>query len=447
MRKLDKFLILRSGDNYYFQRKVPMKIRQLDGRNVILSSLKTQDLLLARKRRDRMVELTDNFWNNLLNSEEAIQLKSSFEIAMERAKLLGIEYLTAQQLVEDTSINKFVARVKELQASSIPENHLDSTAMLGMEERPNQIISKVLKIYFNKIALQDQENKTPDQVRVWKKAKTRAFNNFISLVGDINIDQLNRRHAISFFDWWMERVTGKNGLALSPGTAQKDIGNLKKIYSEYYTYFGDEDRPNPFRNLRFKNIDINKRPAFKIDEILKIYKSEVIQNLNFEARMLMFICADTGCRPSEICGLEKTNIHLDEEYPYIEIKDMPGRKLKTRSSNRKVPLIGVALEAMKLLPNGASSYKFRETKLSATVNKFLRANKLLPTLKHSFYSFRHSIMDRMEEANIEDEFRRRIMGHSIDKPRYGDGGNLKFNHDKFQQIELKFDKEIFTELT
>ncbi|MGL1920005.1 MAG: tyrosine-type recombinase/integrase [Hyphomicrobiales bacterium] len=244
----------------------------------------------------------------------------------------------------------------------------------------------------------------------------------------------------------MQRITGKSGQLMAPGTAQKDIGNLKKIYAEYYNYYGDEDRPNPFRNLRFKNIDVNQRPAFDLIEIQKIYQSLNIQNLNFEARMIMYVCADTGCRPSEICGLEESNIHLDEEYPYLEIKDMPGRKLKTRSSNRTIPLVGVALEAMKLIPNGAKRYKFKETQLSATINKFLRSNEFLPTLNHSFYSFRHAIMDRMEVADIEDEFRRGILGHSINKPNYGDGGNMKFRYEKMKKIEIGFNPLIFTNL-
>lgn len=442
----DKFLTVRSGGVYYFKRNVPVKIRSIDGRAVILATLKTTDQLLARKRRDEMVRLTDSYWAGLLRQGDATKLKNIFNLAMERAKYLGLDYLTSQELIDKSNIDELVTRIKQLESTKTPEHHLDMTSVLGLEDRPHNTVSQVLEIYFKKIAVQDQENKTPDQVRVWKKAKSRAFTNFINLVGDISIDKITRKNALDFFDWWMKRVSGQIGTSMAPGTAQKDLGNLKKIYAEYYRYYGDEDRQNPFRNLRFKNVDINKRPAFKVEDIKKIFNSDIIQNLNFEARMIMFVCADTGCRPSEICGLTKDNIHLDEKYPYIEIKDMPGRKLKTRSSNRKVPLIGVALEAMKLIPNGPTRYKFKETILSSTVNKFLRSNEFLPTSGHSFYSFRHSIMDRMEEVDIEDELRRRILGHSINKPNYGDGGSSKFVYEKLKKIEMKYHTMIFNNL-
>lgn len=446
MNEIDKYLVLRKGNNYYFQRTVPTKVREFDGRKMILATLKTQDVNLARKKRDEMVALTDGYWNSLLSEGGNTGNKLDFETAMERAKLLRVDYIQAQDLATKATINELVTRISQLETNSIPENHIDTHTLLGVPDRPKNTISEVFKVYVDNIAIQDQENKTKDQIRVWKKAKSRAIDNFIKLTGDLPIDTITRRHATNFFDWWMQRITGQSGQPMAPGTAQKDIGNLKKIYTEYYSYYGDEDRLNPFRNLRFKNIDINKRPAFSLTNIQNIYQSLNIQNLNFEARMLMFICADTGCRPSEICGLEKSNIHLNEEYPYIEIKDMPGRKLKTRSSNRTIPLIGVALEAMKQIPDGAERYKFKETQLSATINKFLRSNKFLPTAGHSFYSFRHAIMDRMEEANIEDEFRRRILGHSINKPNYGDGGNMKFRHEKMKKIEIGFNPLVFTNL-
>lgn len=281
MNDIDKYLVLRKGHNYYFQRTVPKNVRELDGRKIILLTLKTQDIHLARKKRDEMVSLTDGYWNSLLIKGGDIENKFNFENAMERAKLLSVEYIPAQDLAAKAKIDELVTRISQLEANRIPEHHIDSKTLLGVPERPRDTISRVFEIYVDKIAIQDQENKTKDQVRVWKKAKSRAIDNFIKLTGDLPIDTLTRRHAINFFDWWMKRITGKSGQPMAPGTAQKDIGNLKKIYAEYYSYYGDEDRVNPFRNLRFKNIDINKRPAFTLTEIQNIYQSLTIQNLNF----------------------------------------------------------------------------------------------------------------------------------------------------------------------
>ena len=52
----DRFLFLRSG-NYYYRRRVPGNIAHLDERSpTIRTSLKTDDLALARSKRDLMEE-------------------------------------------------------------------------------------------------------------------------------------------------------------------------------------------------------------------------------------------------------------------------------------------------------------------------------------------------------------------------------------------------------
>jgi integrase len=64
---------------------------------------------------------------------------------------------------------------------------------------------------------------------------------------------------------------------------------------------------------------------------------------------------ETGARPSEIINLSKARIVLDAEIPYIRIQ-AEGRLLKTDHSERDIPLVGLALEAMKRHPNGFPRY-------------------------------------------------------------------------------------------
>lgn len=59
------------------------------------------------------------------------------------------------------------------------------------------------------------------------------------------------------------------------------------------------------------------------------------------------------------------------------------------------------------------------------MNKFLRANGLLETPRHSLYSLRHSFEDRMLAAGIDDRIRRDLFGHRLDRERYGKGASLE----------------------
>lgn len=74
--------------------------------------------------------------------------------------------------------------------------------------------------------------------------------------------------------------------------------------------------------------------------------------------------------------------------------------------------------------------------------KYFRENKLFPTPKHKIYSFRHSFEDRMKVGGIDNELRKILMGHSIDRPDYGAGGTLEWRRDELMKIALPFDQKI-----
>jgi hypothetical protein len=65
---------------------------------------------------------------------------------------------------------------------------------------------------------------------------------------------------------------------------------------------------------------------------------------------------------------------------------------------------------------------------------FRRLNKI--------YSFRHSFEDRLKEAGVDDELRRLLMGHAIDRPKYDSGGSLEWRYTELRKIELAFDSSI-----
>jgi integrase len=80
---------------------------------------------------------------------------------------------------------------------------------------------------------------------------------------------------------------------------------------------------------------------------------------------------ETGLRLSEIVNLREGTIFLGAGIPHVKVA-ADGRRLKTEDSAREMPLVGVALAAMKLRPHGFAKYRDKATVLSATVNKYLR---------------------------------------------------------------------------
>jgi integrase len=149
---------------------------------------------------------------------------------------------------------------------------------------------------------------------------------------------------------------------------------------------------------------------------------------------------ETGARPSELVNLTKDRIKLTANIPHISVEaleradDAPGRELKTVQSKRDIPLVGLALEAMRRHPDGFSRYFDKADNFSAAANKHFRKRKLLPTPKNTVYSLRHSFKDRLKDVECPEEMIDELMGHKIDKPKYDDGYGLRLKLKNIQAI-------------
>lgn len=55
-------------------------------------------------------------------------------------------------------------------------------------------------------------------------------------------------------------------------------------------------------------------------------------------------------------------------------------------------------------------------------------------------SIRHAFEDRMKNAGLDTELRMMIMGHSIDRPKYGSGGSLDWKRQELEKIALNSDR-------
>ena len=54
--------------------------------------------------------------------------------------------------------------------------------------------------------------------------------------------------------------------------------------------------------------------------------------------------------------------------------------------------------------------------------------------KHVMYSLRHSFEDRLLREGVDERVRRDLMGHSLNRERYGQGGGLAFKAEMLRRI-------------
>jgi len=192
----------------------------------------------------------------------------------------------------------------------------------------------------------------------------------------------------------------------------------------------------PLTDLSFKEGDSKKRPPFSVKWIKeKLLAPGALDGLNPEARAILLVMINTGCRPSELAALTANTIRLDHNVPHISIEP-EGRQIKSKHARRTIPLLGVSLEAIRAFPEGFPRYRTSSASLSATVNKYLRENGLMESDAHVLYSLRHSFEDRMLAAKIDERIRRDLFGHRLSRERYGDGATLEMDQDLLQPVAL-----------
>lgn len=460
----------RRGDTWYYQRGVPASMKGYDHRGPMMQiSLKTSDKKIARKRRDGYAQADSRFWEALKTGESADDARERYEADVEITRSMGFDYRQRDSFDNDNDDDKkeltrrvFTAlsaisgtwvgdlsHTRQNEIANSDEFAVVLKAVTGSNERPSVTVSDAFEIYVDEIAVDDQRGMNSEQLRTWKKTKQRAVNNFTTVVRDKPILEITREDAKDFYKWWRARVTppadGQNK-PLSASAANRDIGNMRKLFGEYARYMGDFDIDNPFRDLGFKKQKAT-RPAFSIEWVkTKFLKGNGLLGLNDEARHIFLLQICFGNRPSEIVNLAPSQIHLEDNQPYIDIAAIDEgehkRAIKNGQSERKLPLTGMALVIMRKHPEGFTRYRGKANGLSQVVMKHLKTNDLLEGPDHKAYSIRHFFEDLMKQNDVGDDMRRELMGHSIDRPEYGSGYSLEKKREALERIALPYNKAL-----
>ena len=453
--KQDRFLTKR-GERWYYQRLVPGRFAHIDSRPRVRYSLRTTSLEIARLRRDALAEADLSYWTALAveaaeknGISDATQRAEDhrYKAAQTRALAYGFTYKPATVLAGEFEVEQKVDRL--LRRVELIENAEDRTgkippaetqSILGGVSKPKRRkknVSQAFQLYLDKIAFDEIAKKSEKQCYSWQKTKTTSINYFIEVVGDVPMENITREMATSYRSWWIERMLPgyEQQTPVKANTANRHIGKMRRLYEDYFTYIGQEDRLNPFRKMFFKTTGEDaKVPPFEDDWVRsKVLAPGIFDDLNDELRLMIYILIETGARTSEICNLRPEHIHLDADVPYIAIRPK-GRELKTHTSRRDLPLVGVALEAMRQAPNGFPRYRDKGELVSANLMKAFRQRDLFPTADHVIYSFRHAFEDRMLEVGVDYGMRCYLMGHKNNRPDYGKKGSLEYRRD----LLLKF---------
>jgi integrase len=420
------------GGVWHYYRRVPAEFAHFDPRPHIKLSTKIKvknDPSGARAARIAagINEGVEAHWRTLAAGKIS-EARQAYDNAVKIARQFGFAYAPAEE-VADKPLLEILTRIETLLTNGKVNDVIVGKAVLGGIERPKLMVSDLFNEYetAQKVALSKM---SPDQQRRWKVARKSAVEIFIERRGDKALADITRDDAVAFSDWWQDRILNEG---ISVGTANKNLSHLSRMHRAINKRLKLQ-LDNVFSGVRIEGGRTGKRPPFSVEHIKNVILADgALDGLNDEARDVVYIIMETGARPSEIVNLDKGRIRLDAEIPYIRIQ-AEDRVLKTEHSERDVPLVGLALEAMRRHPDGFARYHDKGANLSGALMKHFRKHGLLETPKHKIYSFRHSFKDRLKAIVTPEEMVDEILGHRIDKPEYGDGYTLQMKRKYIQAI-------------
>ncbi|MBY6004145.1 hypothetical protein KUV62_09515 [Salipiger bermudensis] len=334
-------------------------------------------------------------------------------------------------------------------------------AVLGAKQLPDVMVSEMADLMKRQHATKISR-KSAYQTRVWVSKYQRAAASFVEVVEDKPMHQISEANAMAFKKHWLERLkTGQ----LTSNYVNKQIRHFRQMIDTYYEMFTVpmSERNNPFAGMSLKNAgsfanDEGTKLPLPSSWVQRVVSGHVFAGLEGDpqAQDIAIVVAQTGARQSEICDLPPHNIVLDHPIPHVVIgfvnRGEYQSELKNKASERVIPLVGPALEAMRRNHEGFPKYRGKGT-ISNELGRYLKDNDLFPEPNEaqkaeiarraealgrdvndalqrpfSFGSTRHTFEDRMLALDFTNEERAYMMGHSLTqvrgRPVYGSGPDL-----------------------
>ena len=255
----------------------------------------------------------------------------------------------------------------------------------------------------------------------------------IECFGNVDINSLKPIDAGKYRDFLFNK-------GLSTSSVRRVFSSINAVINISINEIGI-NMINPFSGTFIPDDNKKKtRLPIPIENIRNIQAE--CKNLNDDNRWLIALISDTGMRLSEAAGLLSGDIVLDAIIPHINLVNHPWRRLKTKGSNRVIPLIGSSLWAAKRVLEAGNTYAFprytNENKCNANsasngLNKWLK-----PRIPNDcvIHSFRHSLRDRLRAVQCPSDIVDAIGGWSTSGvgQTYGSGYNLDIKHKWMKKI-------------
>lgn len=360
---------------FYFSRRIPKELRGHYTSPRIAYSLRTKSSRIAEARAKRAADQLDEYWFHLRCRDAEIPGKHLLRLSPTRAESIGV--------APQASSSSFV------------------------------LLSEAVGIYL--------QLKGKSRPVTFHRAAERACGYVIDACGDKHLDVYTKADANGFRDALIAR-----GLAGSSMT--RVFGTVRAVINFAASEQG-LSLNNPFSGVYYdRSAGVSDRSSVPLDALTTVQAK--CRELDDDLRWLVALVSDTGMRLAEAAGMTRDDLvrHKDG-FLVARIQPHPWRRLKTKGSERDVPLAGEALWAAEriLVQRIPSKFAFPRYNKSDTTNANAASAALNKWMKEyvptgcSMHSFRHAMRDRLRAVECPADIVDQIGGWQSDGVGHGYG--------------------------
>ncbi|WP_340161321.1 tyrosine-type recombinase/integrase [uncultured Hoeflea sp.] len=224
---------------------------------------------------------------------------------------------------------------------------------------------------------------------------------------------------------------------VSSSSVERYLNTVRAVINFGLNEYDLRGLSNPFQGVNPKkdikteaDTDRDRKRPFPPED-LKATRERILNHASADLRLIWRILEGTGCRLSEVTGLQVADVYLGHQFPYLDLAFRPNRRLKNNASIRRVPLVGDALEATQEAVEVAAGTEFLfagyalnngGSRASAALGKHVRA--CVADSKITTHSLRHTMKERLVAAGVDSAIQDAILGQSSGAVSLGYGSVL-----------------------
>ena len=410
--KLPKYVFRRANGSYRYKRNVPKALRQVIPKATVYRQL--GDSYDEALRRLPVVHAEVE----ALFDEERKTPDSKRATGLVRERLGEWHANAFAEGVVDPEwdiMDDFVELAEDLEGRA-PTAVTGQIASARVSEEP-MTLQKVLEEYYS------YKCDDAGDDRALKTRIDRLRKDLIIALGKNRVEwtpltDLTRADANTFRDYLLNRM--------APNSVLRTLGVIKAAINHVIIEH-DLDQRNVFQGIKIKGAGASREDRLpmsdvEVERLLPEYEGHPT------AYALFLTLADTGARLAEITGLEAKDVDLEARCLHIRHNGI--RRLKTKTSERTIPLSPRAAECLREHKAGLSDadplfpqYARPRGSDAASAMMMKRLRRQISDKKITMHSLRHRMKDKLRNTGCPEAISLAILGHSTNTvaSNYGSG--------------------------